>query len=80
MSQITVRNEAGEEQRLTIRVTFTRPFCAHKKKASAANDAVTGMPTILHELPHCERFQTLGAIDYLRAARLAGAVTIPEPS
>jgi hypothetical protein len=46
------------------------PFCAGEYEVGTLTDGRAGLT---HTMPPCENFVRLGVIEYLRAARLAGA-------
>jgi hypothetical protein len=74
-----VRRAVDSTITITSVVSFTCPFCDHKKVVRigyANGDAATDAPVGLHESPHCRQFEAMDLLEYMRAARLAGARTI----
>lgn len=60
---------------------FTCPFCHHRRKVAIGN--INGddlKPVGVHETPHCEEFERLDLVAYMRSARLMGARPVEEPS
>ena len=80
--KITFTTADGTVEEMTISVTASCPFCKHERTYSAGylGDEETGKPLIIHAEPHCQRFKDLGVLEFLRAARLAGARAVREPS
>ena len=56
-------------------VTALCPFC---KGQYTAGETTEGVPVILHTLPHCNEFQVMGVVEFMRKAREAGAITITK--
>lgn len=66
----------GKELVINDEVRFTCPFCGHAREFSIGfinGNEDTGTPAMLHEEPICESFLKKGPIEYMRAARHAGA-------
>ncbi len=62
------------------------PFCAHARTVAfgyANGDEATGTPIAVHQEPRCRQFEVMDILEFMRAARLAGAKSLPlapEPS
>jgi hypothetical protein len=70
-----------EEVTVTIVLEFTCPFCYHRRKCAVGlvdNDDTK--PVGVHETPHCDEFEGLDLVEYMRAARLMGARPVSEPN
>lgn len=64
-----VETEPFEENYVyTPEVSFPCMFCGG---TAGAGHTDSGTPAVVHTLPHCETFEKLDPLDYLRANRLA---------
>jgi hypothetical protein len=67
--------------RITNELRFTCPFCAHRRTFTvgyADGGQASGRPVALHDMPYCEQFKKMDLLEYLRAARLAGAEPVGD--
>lgn len=70
MTDFRVRDETGRELKIEPKGDFICPFCGGR--VTYGEEAKLG-PLLLHTVPHCEKFDRLDIIAFVREARLAGA-------
>jgi hypothetical protein len=65
---------AMQDEKIRTLVEFRCPFCGGT--ASAVETVPDGRGGTLHGAPACARFMALGPVEYMRAARKAGALAM----
>ena len=83
MKDILVTGPDGKEILIKPLGRFTCPFCKHTKHFVIGymhGDEETGVPVVMHDVPHCDVFLAKGVLEYMRAARISGARPVSESS
>lgn len=58
------------DEKVTLRLQGTCPFCQKAFAAVAPPDDSPNGPSVLHELPMCHEFETKDILEYLKAVRV----------
>ena len=80
MKDIDASSPDGRRFLVKVLGRFTCPFCDHGKTFVLGYMNGEEIPCVLHDDVPCDDFSKLGLIEYMRAARRAGARCVEEPN